>query len=131
MFLTLVILFALLPLAEVFLLVEVGRAAGALNTLGLVVATALLGATLTRHQGMIVVQRIRESLAQGMVPAEEVVDAVLIFVAGIVLITPGFITDAVGFLLLIPQTRTAVKHWLREKFRQWIDRGDMRIRFFT
>jgi UPF0716 protein FxsA len=115
-------------MAELYLLIEIGRRIGALTTIGVVVVTALVGAAFTRRQGMLTVQKIRSNLAQGVMPAGELVDAVLIFAAGIVLITPGMLTDAAGFLLLIPQTRALVKKWLYGKFRQWIDKGNVVIR---
>ena len=66
-------------------------------------------------------------MAEGLMPAEEMIDGVLIFAAGLVLITPGFLTDAVGFLLLVPPTRRAVKTWLWRRFQAMADRGDLRV----
>lgn len=130
MFLRLVVLFTLLPLLELYLLIRIGQMIGALTTIAVVIITALLGAALTRQQGVTTLTRIRHTLAQGSMPASEIIDALLIFIAGVVLLTPGFITDSIGFLLLIPQSRRVVKKWLARKFRDWIDRGDVHVRFF-
>jgi UPF0716 protein FxsA len=70
-------------------------------------------------QGLETMLRVRQSLQQGLVPAEEMVDALLIFIAGIVLLTPGFITDAAGLLLLFTPSRFYIKRFLRRKFDQW------------
>ncbi len=130
MFFRLLLLFTLLPLLELFLLIRVGQVIGALSTIAVVIVTAMIGAVLTRQQGYQTLERIRENLSRGTMPASEIIDALLIFVAGVVLLTPGFVTDSLGFLLLIPQSRRGVKKWLARKFRDWIDRGDVHIRFF-
>ncbi|MBD3392443.1 MAG: membrane protein FxsA, partial [Chitinivibrionales bacterium] len=83
-----------------------------------------------RRQGLRTMERIRASLARGNMPADDLINAVLIFIAGIVLITPGFLTDSVGFLLLIPYTRDLFRRWLKNRFRHWIDRGDTEIHLF-
>jgi UPF0716 protein FxsA len=93
---------------------------GAFNTILVVIITGFLGAYLARLQGTKTMMRVRESLNRGELPAEEMLDALLIFVAGIVLLTPGFITDVAGIGILIPNTRAWFKRWLRRKFDQWI-----------
>jgi UPF0716 protein FxsA len=87
----------------------------------LVIATGFAGAYLARLQGMQTMLRVRNSLEQGRMPAEELLDAVLIFAAGLVLLTPGFLTDAMGLLLLIPETRHYVKHYLKRRLKPYID----------
>ena len=94
-----------IPLIEIYFLIEVGSEIGALRTIGLSVLTALLGTTLVRHQGFGVLMRVRETSDRGDVPALEMLDAALLLVAGLFLLLPGFLTDAAGFLLLIPPLR--------------------------
>ena len=119
--------FTLIPVAEIYLLIKVGNYIGALNTVALVIATAFAGAYLARLQGMQTMYRVRANLEQGLMPAEAMLDALLIFVAGIVLLTPGFLTDAMGLLLLIPETRFIFKRYLRRKFDRWIQDQNIHI----
>ena len=125
MFFKMFLAFTLIPVAEIYLFIEIGGAIGALNTVALVILTAFIGAYLARMQGLQTMIRIRTSLQQGIMPAEDLIDALLIFVAGIVLLTPGFLTDAFGLFLLYPFTRDAFKRWLRQKFDRWIKDQDI------
>ena len=129
MFLKLFLAFTLIPFFEIYLLIKIGYYLGAFNTVLVVIVTGLLGAYLAKLQGIRTMTRVRESLNRGELPAEQMLDAVLIFVAGIVLLTPGFITDLAGIAILIPNTRFWFKRWLRKKFDQWIseNRADMII----
>jgi len=119
MFFKLFLAFTLIPVAEIYLIIKLGGHLGAFNTVAIIVITGFAGATLARAQGLQTMLRVRASLQQGIVPAEEMVDALLIFVAGIVLLTPGFITDATGLLLLFPPARLHFKRFLRRKLDQW------------
>jgi UPF0716 protein FxsA len=129
MFGKLFVLFVLVPVAEIYLLVTVGSAIGAFPTVTLVILTALAGAHLARMQGMSTMLRIRENLDQGFMPAEELLDGVLIFLAGMVLLTPGFLTDIAGLLILLPATRNLFKKWLRTKFDEWRQNPNVHITF--
>ncbi|ACU91091.1 FxsA family protein [Desulfomicrobium baculatum] len=129
MFGKLFLLFVLVPVAEIYLLVTVGGVIGALPTVALVILTALAGAHLARMQGMSTMLRIRENLDQGFMPAEELLDGVLIFLAGVVLLTPGFLTDIAGLLILLPATRNLFKQWLRKKFDEWRQNPNVHITF--
>ena len=102
----LLFLFILVPLLELYILIKIGGYLGAFPTVALVVFTALLGLVLARFEGLRTLQQIRQSLSQGIVPAEEMVDGVLIFIGGILLIIPGVLTDLFALVLLIPYTRT-------------------------
>jgi UPF0716 protein FxsA len=130
MFFKLFVAFAILPVLEIYVLIQVGTRIGAANTVILVLLSALIGAWLARQQGMRTLLKIRENMSQGIMPAEELLDALLIFVAGAVLLTPGFITDGLGLLILFPPTRNRFKRWLRKKFDQWMDQGRMQIHRF-
>jgi UPF0716 protein FxsA len=118
MFVKLLLLFITVPLVEIMLFIEIGSRIGTLSTLLIVALTAILGAFLAHREGLKAWWRIQDKLYQGSMPDEELLDAMLILIAGAVLLTPGFLTDAVGFLLLSPVTRLSVKNWLRQKFRQ-------------
>lgn len=129
MFGKLFLLFALVPVAEIYVLVSVGGAIGAFPTIALVILTALAGAHLARLQGMSIMLRIRENLDQGFMPAEELLDGLLVFLAGMVLLAPGFLTDICGLLILLPGTRGIFKQWLRKKFDQWRQDPNVHITF--
>ena len=119
--------FTLVPALEIFLFVRLGGAIGLFNTFLVVILTGIVGAGLARWQGAETMFKIRQSLNQGVTPAEEMIDAGLIFVAGMVLLTPGFLTDTMGLLLLCPPTRRHFKIFLRRKFDQWKAEGQINI----
>ena len=119
--------FTLVPALEIFLFVRLGGAIGLFNTLLVVILTGIVGAGLARWQGAETMFKIRQSLNQGVTPAEEMIDAGLIFIAGMVLLTPGFLTDAMGLLLLCPPSRRRFKIFLRCKFDQWMASGQINV----
>ena len=133
MFFKLFLAFTLVPFIEIYLLIKIGGQVGAFNTILIVILTGLLGASLARIEGIKTMTKVRDSLNRGDLPAEEMLDAMLIFVAGIVLLTPGFLTDLTGLALLVPKLRYWFKRWLRKKFDEWLEktngRGGMSIRF--
>ena len=133
MFLKLFLAFTLVPFIEIYLLIKIGGQVGAFNTILIVILTGLLGASLARLEGRKTMTKVRDSLNRGDLPAEEMLDAMLIFVAGVVLLTPGLITDLAGLALLVPKARYWFKRWLRKKFDEWLEktngRGGMSIRF--
>ena len=102
------LLFIIIPLVELYFIIVVGDMIGALWTVLLVLLTAVIGVNLLRLQGMSTLGRAQRNMAQGQVPAMEMMEGVALAVAGILLITPGFITDSIGFLLLLPVTRRAI-----------------------
>lgn len=105
-------LFIAVPLIEVYLFIAVGSVIGALPTVLACIATAVAGAAIVRHQGMNVMASARGALQAGRFPAEEAFDGVCLVAAGVLLMTPGFFTDTVGFLLLVPPLRHALRGWL-------------------
>jgi len=115
MLLKLFLAFTIIPIIEIYLLIEIGSIFGALTAVILVILTGFLGAFLARMQGLQTFFRIQESLREGRMPSGDLLDALLIVIAGLVLLTPGFLTDSVGFLLLIPATRNSIKYWLRRQ----------------
>ena len=102
------LLFTVVPLVEVYLLVTIGGLLGPWPTVGLVLVTGAVGAFLARHEGSRVLREWREAVAQGELPEEGVVSSVLVLVGGVLLVTPGVITDVVGLSLLIPPSRRAI-----------------------
>ena len=117
MLLKLFLAFTLIPLVEIYLLIKLGQNFGAITSILLVIFTGILGAYLARMEGLRTLFRIQETMREGRMPGEELLDALLIAIAGLVLITPGFITDVAGFLLLFPFTRMLAKNWLKERMR--------------
>ena len=112
MFFRLLILFTVVPLLELYLLIRVGDVIGVWPTVALVVFTGALGAFLTRLEGLRVLRRVQAEFQQGRVPTAGLLDGLLIVVAGAVLLTPGLITDAVGFFLLVPPGRRLVRDYV-------------------
>jgi UPF0716 protein FxsA len=130
----LLVIFITVPLLEVLILIKMGEVFGFWPTVMLVVVTGFLGALLARIEGFRTWLNIQQELREGQLPAEKMIDALLLFAAGLFLITPGVLTDILGFLLLIPATRHYFKQWLRNKFddllRSSQNGGSAGIRFF-
>ncbi len=114
------LLFMLIPIVEMWILIEVGGWIGALPTIGLVVLTATIGLSLLKQQGLSTLMRARRKIDEGAIPASELVSGVMIAVGGALLLTPGFVTDALGFALLIPQTRKWLLFKLIDRYRDKI-----------
>ncbi|MDP3876239.1 MAG: FxsA family protein [Methylobacter sp.] len=104
----------IIPFAEIYLLLQIGGIVGVLPTILLVVFTAMLGAWLLRQQGFATFQRFQASLAQGVIPAYEMIEGPIILVGGALLLTPGFITDMIGFACLIPSLRRKIAQYVIE-----------------
>ncbi|MGD8982976.1 MAG: FxsA family protein [Desulfobacteraceae bacterium] len=129
MLLKLFLAFTIIPFIEIYLLIKIGSYLGAFNTVVIVILTACLGALLARYQGFQTMLRVRQSLERGEMPAEDLLDALLILLAGIVLLTPGFLTDLAGLMILIPATRLMFKRWLRKKFDEWTSQKRIDVTF--
>ena len=100
------------PVFEIYLLIKVGSLIGGIPTVALLLLISLLGAYLVRSQGFRIITQIREELALGRLPAAQLLDGALVFVGGVLLLTPGFFTDFLGIFFLIPLTRNLIKLWL-------------------
>lgn len=109
----LVALFIVVPIVELYVIIQIGGLIGVLPTLALLLADAILGALLLRHQGRGAWRRFNQAIAERRFPGREVVDGLMIAIGGTLLLTPGFITDIFGLLLLIPPTRAIVRRLLR------------------
>lgn len=111
--LVLIVLFIVVPIAELYVIIQVGELIGVGPTLFLLLADALLGSWLLKHQGRGAWRRFNEALAERRFPGKEVVDGVLIVIGGTLLLTPGFITDVFGVFFLLPPTRALTRRLLR------------------
>ncbi len=109
----LVVLFIVVPIVELYVIIQVGQLIGLWPTLALLLADALLGSFLLRHQGRGAWRRFNQALAERRFPGREVADGLMIAVGGTLLLTPGFVTDIFGFLLLIPPTRAIARRLVR------------------
>jgi UPF0716 protein FxsA len=116
MLLPLVLLFIVVPIAELFVIIQVGQAIGVWWTIGILIADSILGSVLMRSQGRIAWRRFNEAIQAGRVPAREVVDGALVIFGGALLLTPGFLTDILGLVLLLPPTRAIVRAILLRRF---------------
>lgn len=120
-----VLLFIVTPLVELAILIYLGTLIGIINTILIVVITGILGAFLARTQGLATLSRIRSSMERGILPSDELFQGSLIVIGGLLLVTPGMITDLVGFAMLIPQTRNIVIKWLRKLIQRKIERREI------
>lgn len=123
----LILLIILVPAADIGILLFSGKTIGVLPTILFILLTGVVGAYLAKSQGLRTLRRAQEELRHGQIPGEAVLDGVCILIGGTLLITPGFITDILGFLMLLPPTRKIFKYLLRNSFKKWINRGRIKI----
>lgn len=116
MFKLLFIVFLTVPLIEIAILIEIGKTFGAIHTILLVIGTAALGAALLRQQGLSTILKLQGDIGRGELPARELVEGLILLIAGALLLTPGFFTDVFGFLVLIPKLRQRLAEKLLTKF---------------
>lgn len=110
------LLFLVVPLLELYLLIEVGSVIGAISTVFIVVFTAVLGAMLLQAQGISTLRRVQEATDRGEIPAVEMLEGFCLLIGGALLLLPGFFTDFIGFLCLVtPLRRVVIKAWLRRR----------------
>lgn len=128
MFIKLLIVFTLVPIIELYVLIEAGRQIGFGPTVAMIFLTGIAGAYLARSQGFNLINRIQMDLNQGRIPAEEMMDGAMILAGGLLLLTPGFCTDLFGFCLLTPVTRNFVKIWLKKWLDVKIQQGKINFR---
>ena len=117
MFFVLVFLFLVIPIAELYVIVQVASSVGVLNTIGLLIAISIIGAWLVRAEGFAIINRVRREMSQMRVPSKEIVDGGLVLFAGALMLTPGFLTDAFGLFLLIPPTRALVRGVIMRRYK--------------
>ena len=127
MFVRLLLLFTLVPIVELAVLIEIGQHLGMLPTVTLVLATGALGAALARREGIQAFHRLRDSIGQGSFPGEAILDGVLILGGGLLLLTPGILTDLLGFAALVPGTRYFIKYYLKTAIERRIRSGSIQV----
>ena len=130
MFFKLFLLFTLIPVIELSLLIEIGSYIGILNTVIIVILTALVGAYMVRMEGMGVMYRIQKNMQEGQFPAEEMISGAMILVAGALLLTPGFFTDIIGFLMVIPLSRNYISNWIKKYIEKKMSNDEIHINRF-
>ena len=116
MFRLLTILFVVVPIVEIWVLIRVADVIGGFEAISLVILVSAVGAWLVRREGLGLLRKVEQRVAQGELPSRELVDGVLIAVGGALMLTPGFVTDAVSLLLLFPPTRIIVRTWLMHRY---------------
>lgn len=121
-FTKLLMLFIIVPVVELYILIEVGKKIGSLTTIGIIILTGILGAYLVKSQGFMILKKIQNDLNEGILPGNSLIQGAIILAGGILLLTPGFITDIIGFIFLIPASRRVVKKyllkWLKGKIKK-------------
>ncbi len=115
-----ILLFTLFPLIELYLLIVLGTRIGAGYTVLIVAVTGVLGAALTRSQGLGILQRIKRESEYGNIPGDEILQGLLILIGGALLLTPGLISDVAGFVLVLPVTRIMLVNWLKNRGIQYL-----------
>lgn len=130
MFLRLFLLFAIVPVIEIWLIIKIGRVIGPLPTVAILLAISLAGAWLARSQGFRMIVAMRDELAAGRLPAAHILDGAFVLAGGILLLLPGFFTDLVGLVLLLPPSRRLIKLWLRIWLENRLRRGSLVARRF-
>jgi UPF0716 protein FxsA len=126
-FFRLFLLFTLVPAVELYLIIKVGQSIGAASTILLIIGTGILGAYYARQQGLSVLSNIQWKVQQGQVPGDDLVNGGMLLVGGALLITPGFITDFLGFSLIFPPTREAIKVVVKRHLERKIREGEIRV----
>ncbi|CAN7291850.1 FxsA family protein [Rossellomorea sp. LjRoot5] len=121
------LLLIIIPALEIGLLVLSGQAIGLVPTVLLIITTGILGAYLAKKQGIETIRKAQRDMQYGQMPGEAIMDGLCILVGGILLLTPGFVTDAFGFLLLLPPTRRMFKPYFFRLFKRWINKGNVII----
>ncbi|MGB6369918.1 MAG: FxsA family protein [Atribacterota bacterium] len=129
-FTKLLILFVIVPVTELYILIEVGKKIGSLTTIGIIILTGIIGAYLVKGQGFMILKKIQNDLNEGIMPGDSLIQGAIILAGGIFLLTPGFVTDIIGFIFLIPVSRRVVKKYLLKWLKGKIKEGNFYYREF-
>ena len=127
MFFLLVLLFTGLPALELYLLFEVGGEIGALNTILIIILTGIVGATLAKSQGLELLFKIQDKINQGEIPTGQLLQGFLVMGGGLLLLTPGFVTDVLGFCMVMPGTRTLLAALIKKVFLKGVEKGNIHV----
>jgi UPF0716 protein FxsA len=122
-----IFLLILIPAADIGILLFSGKTIGVLPTIACIILTGVIGAYLAKREGLETIRKAQAQLRNGQIPGEAVIDGICILIGGTLLITPGFITDILGFLMLFPITRKPFKWGMKKFFRKWMNRGKIKI----
>ena len=125
-----VILFTVIPALEIYLLFSIGAQIGGLNTLLVVIITGILGAALAKSQGLSILMKIQNEMGKGEIPGNQIIQGLMVFAGGLLLLTPGFMTDIFGFSLVLPGTRHILMLWVRKMIERNIARGNVHFHIF-
>jgi len=123
----LLFVFIVVPALEIGLFIMAGKTIGALATISLIIVTGILGAYLAKQQGLGVLRKMQEQVRYGYPPGEAIVEGVCVLFGGLLLLSPGFITDIAGLLLILPFTRKLIKPYLLKAFKSWVSRKQVYI----
>ncbi|MFT6633711.1 MAG: UPF0716 protein FxsA [Bacteriovoracaceae bacterium] len=130
MFGLLVILFTVVPAVEIFLLFKIGGQIGGLNTVFVVISTGIIGASLAKSQGLSILMKIQGEMNKGSLPGNEIIQGLMIFAGGLLLLTPGFMTDFFGLSLVMPGTRHFLMFWVKKLITQAMKNGNLNFQTF-
>jgi UPF0716 protein FxsA len=125
MLLKLILIFTLIPILELMILLRLGEIIGIWPTLAIVIGTGVVGAILTKAQGFLILSRIKWELSQGRLPGDELIQGLCVLIGGATLLTPGLLTDTIGFILILPFTRIAIIKWLKKKLASMLENGQL------
>jgi len=129
-FTKILILFVIVPVTELYILIEVGKKIGSLSTIGIIILTGIIGAYLVKSQGFMILRKIQNDLNEEIMPGDSLIQGAIILAGGILLLTPGFVTDIVGFIFLIPVSRNIVKKYLLKWLQGKIKEGNIYFKEF-
>ncbi|KAA0549137.1 membrane protein FxsA [Bacillus sp. BGMRC 2118] len=127
MFRLLLALIIIVPALEIGIFIMAGKTIGPIPTILLIISTGVIGAWLAKKQGIRAIEQVRSQMARGQMPGDAIIDGLCILVGGVLLLTPGFITDALGFFLLFPTTRMVIKPLILKWIRDYMDRRTVTI----
>lgn len=130
MFGILVLLFTIIPAIEIYLLINIGGAIGGANTLIIVITTGIVGAALAKSQGLAILNKIQTDLSSGKLPANQIIHGLLVFGGGLLLLTPGFLTDILGLSMVFPGTRHLIVIYAKTIFEKGIKNGNIHFSTF-
>jgi len=128
LFTKLLMLFIIVPVTELYILIEVGKKIGSLTTIGIIILTGIIGAYLVKNQGFMILRKIQNDLNEGIMPGDSLIQGAIILAGGVLLLTPGFVTDILGFIFLIPISRNIVKKYLLKWLKGKIKEGNFYYR---
>lgn len=130
MFGILLLLFTIIPAIEIYLLINIGGQIGGMNTILVVIVTGIIGAALAKSQGILILNKIQTELGQGKMPANQIVHGLIVFAGGILLLTPGFLTDTMGLLMVFPGSRHLIVLYASKLFERAIKNGNVHFSSF-